>query len=155
MSYEKVHDVIIVGAGPCGLAVAARLKEDTPSAIFTDEEHNRYHWIQKHANKTSRKSAKNAKVKSANQPCNHPSILVLDESGTDWMSHWNKLFNVLKIEHLRSPMFFHLDPRDRDGLLAFAYEHGRQNDTVEIPGCVGREISKHKRKQRTAKRPKG
>ena len=32
-----IYDVIIVGAGPCGLAVAARLRERTPSALFTDD----------------------------------------------------------------------------------------------------------------------
>lgn len=44
-----VHDVLIVGAGPGGLAVAARLREPTPSAVFTDAEHNRYQWVKKHS----------------------------------------------------------------------------------------------------------
>ena len=44
-----VHDVLIVGAGPAGLAVAARLREPTPSSIFTDAEHDRYQWIKKHS----------------------------------------------------------------------------------------------------------
>ncbi|KAK1139597.1 hypothetical protein N8T08_000601 [Aspergillus melleus] len=47
-SFPDLLDVIVVGAGPCGLAVAARLNEETPSAMFTDEEHQRYHWINKH-----------------------------------------------------------------------------------------------------------
>lgn len=44
-----IHDILIIGAGPAGLAVAARLREPTPSAVFTDAEHNRYQWIKKHS----------------------------------------------------------------------------------------------------------
>ena len=44
-----IHDVLIIGAGPAGLAVAARLREPTPSALFTDAEHNRYQWIKKYS----------------------------------------------------------------------------------------------------------
>ena len=44
-----VHDVLIVGAGPGGLAIAARLREPTPSAVFTDAEHNRYQWVKKYS----------------------------------------------------------------------------------------------------------
>ena len=44
-----VHDVLIVGAGPGGLAVAARLREPTPSAVFTDAEHDRYQWVNKYS----------------------------------------------------------------------------------------------------------
>ena len=44
-----VHHVLIVGAGPGGLAVAARLREPTPSAVFTDAEHNRDQWLKKHS----------------------------------------------------------------------------------------------------------
>jgi cation diffusion facilitator CzcD-associated flavoprotein CzcO len=36
-----IQDVLIIGGGPCGLAVAARLHESTPSALFTDSEHQR------------------------------------------------------------------------------------------------------------------
>jgi 2-polyprenyl-6-methoxyphenol hydroxylase-like FAD-dependent oxidoreductase len=40
-----IHDILIIGAGPCGLAVAARLHEHTSSALFTDTEHQRFHWL--------------------------------------------------------------------------------------------------------------
>ena len=49
MPTTVVHDVLIVGAGPGGLAVAARLREPTPSAVFTDAEHNRYQWVKKYS----------------------------------------------------------------------------------------------------------
>ena len=48
-------------------------------------------------------------------------------------------------------MFFHPCPRDRDGLLAFARETGRCDDCVEIANCVGKSMSKHRRKKKTAK----
>ena len=48
-------------------------------------------------------------------------------------------------------MFFHPCPRDRDGLLAFAQETGRCGECVEIANCVGKSMSKHRRKKRTAK----
>ncbi|KAK7526811.1 FAD binding domain-containing protein [Phyllosticta citriasiana] len=146
---STVHDVIIVGAGPCGLAVAARLCEHTPSAIFTDEEHQRYHWIKKHGARMSIKDRKNGKVKMATPRLGRQySTLVLDATGDQWMSRWNRLFKTYDISHLRSPMFFHVDPGDRDGLLAYAHEQGREGELDEIRDCVGKEISKHQRKKR-------
>ena len=53
-----VHGVTIIGAGPCSLAVAARLCEHTPSVIFTDGEHQRYHRVKKHNGRMSIKHKK-------------------------------------------------------------------------------------------------
>jgi hypothetical protein len=75
------------------------------------------------------------------------STLVLDSSGSQWMARWNRAFKALKIDHLRSPMFFHIDPADRDGLLAYTRETGRERELYELSGCVGQELSKHKRKK--------
>ena len=44
-------------------------------------------------------------------------------------------------------MFFHPDPGDRDSLLAFAHAEERTAELVEIGGCVGKEVSKHKIKK--------
>ena len=76
---------------------------------------------------------------------------VVDSSGCDWLNSWTMNFAALGISHLRSPMFFHPCPRDRDGLLAFARETGRCDDCVEIANCVGKSMSKHRRKRKTAK----
>ncbi|KAJ8611752.1 hypothetical protein MRB53_037759 [Persea americana] len=149
-----VYDVVVVGAGPCGLAVAARLKERTPSALFTDEEHDRYHWINRHAKQASIKNKKTGQIKPGKQDKasdTSPSILVLDSSGDGWMTKWNRLFEELEITHLRSPMFFHPDPHDRDGLLAYAHAQGRDCECIEIAGCVGKELSKHQTKKRRKK----
>lgn len=81
---------------------------------------------------------------------------VLDSSGSGWLKSWRANFAALDISHLRSPMFFHPSPQDRDGLLAFAHETGRYGDCVEIANCVQKSMSKHRRKKRTAKgRPIG
>lgn len=182
-----IHDVIIIGAGPCGLAVAARMHEETPSAMFTDEEHQRYHWIKKHTGRMrlvqAGRSKSNAvrtekwtrglnstepereRRESTGSASSVPSLssssssststsaaslstLVLDGSGEQWMQRWHDGFRVLEIQQLRSPMFFHVDPSDRDGMLAYTQETEREEDLWEISGCVGKEMSKHKKKKR-------
>ncbi|CAO1600557.1 hypothetical protein XANCAGTX0491_004240 [Xanthoria calcicola] len=148
-----MHDILIIGAGPAGLAVAARLREPTPSAVFTDAEHNRYQWIQKHSGRMNlrprRHGAQRSKC-SNDDTTSSLDIQVLDSSGPGWLHSWKANFAALGISHLRSPMFFHPCPRDRDGLLAFAQENGRCGECVEIENCVGKSMSKHRRKKKVA-----
>lgn len=186
-SESEIRDVIIIGAGPCGLAVAARIHEETPSAMFTDEEHQRYHWIKKHTGRMNLVQARHSKINGVKAekwnggrkcPCDQetnsqrrastdsvssvPSLssststssndsistVVLDGTGDQWMTRWNNAFRALEIKQLRSPMFFHVDPGDRDGMLAYTQETGREEDLWEISGCVGKEMSKHKKKKK-------
>ncbi|RAK76270.1 FAD binding domain protein [Aspergillus fijiensis CBS 313.89] len=211
MTTPPIHSVLIIGAGPCGLAVAARLREETPSAMFTDDEHQRYHWINKHrgrmalvqaharrrrgvrAERYGRVRASSGSASEDGGGSSGPvpgltssgssissssslsgsertsvaddddddedglesmSTLVLDGSGPRWMEKWNRAFRTLEIEQLRSPMFFHVDPRDRDGMLAYTQEKDRLGDLWEISGCVGKELSKHRRKKLRAGRGK-
>jgi hypothetical protein len=74
-------------------------------------------------------------------------MIVLDAHSSGWMSAWREKFQSLQIDHLRSPLFFHPDPRDRDGLLAFAHFNQRSEELEEIQNVVGKEISKHRAKQ--------
>ncbi|KAH6681793.1 hypothetical protein B0J14DRAFT_223002 [Halenospora varia] len=152
-----IHDVIIVGAGTCGLAVAARLCEATPSSLFSESEHQRYHWMK--ASSSSKRSSKLTRTsrRSNTAPDRLLSgpgisckldIAVLDETSGQWMGAWNDKFEKLDISHLRSPMFFHPDPRDRDGLLEFVYREGREGELREIAGVVGKGLSKHQRKKK-------
>ncbi|KAJ2977714.1 hypothetical protein NQ176_g4214 [Zarea fungicola] len=148
MAENEVYDVVIIGGGPCGLATAARLREQTPAALFTDEEHRRFRWIGKHGNRVSIKHTKSGKVKTR-QPSAGPgyNMLALDATSDQWLGRWHYLFNTFEISHLRSPMLWHADPFDRDSLLAYTYENQRQDELVEIRNCVGKEVSKHGKKK--------
>ncbi|KAG0652152.1 hypothetical protein D0Z07_1301 [Hyphodiscus hymeniophilus] len=151
-----IHDIIVIGAGPCGLALAARLREHTPSALFTDSEHQRYHWMKASTTskrtkpvRTSRRSRtdRDRLLQGPSPSKSTIDMAVLDAQSSTWMSSWNSKFSNLRISHLRSPMFFHPDPSDRDGLLSFTYREAREKELREIQGVVGKSLSKHQRKQ--------
>ncbi|KAG5982186.1 hypothetical protein E4U55_002204 [Claviceps digitariae] len=148
MADNNVYDVIIVGAGPCGLAAAARLREHTPAALFTDEEHRRFHWINKYGKNVSLKHVRSGKLSTPRRRIKPEyKMMVLDSSDDKWLGRWKELFSLYDISHLRSPMLWHVDPLDRDSLLAHAYSENRENELVEIRNCVGKEISKHAKKK--------
>ncbi|KAM3554168.1 hypothetical protein MY1884_006289 [Beauveria asiatica] len=148
MAEQVIYDVIIIGGGVCGLAMAARLREQTPSALFTDEEHRRFRWIGRHGNRVSLKQTKSGKIKTRQSRTGAGyNMMVLDSTSDQWLARWHYLFHTYEISHLRSPMLWHADPFDRDSLLAYAYENNREDELVEIRNCVGKEVSKHGHKK--------
>jgi cation diffusion facilitator CzcD-associated flavoprotein CzcO len=107
------YDVVVVGAGPQGLAVVARLLENMPDT-FNDHESVLKTWY-----RTEKKPIHK----------NQLNILVIDPHG-GWMGNWKRLFQSLAIQYLRSPFLFHVDPFDTSALLAFAEEQGRQDEIL-------------------------
>lgn len=114
-------------------------REQTPPAIFTAEEHRRYHWIRKHGNKVTVKHVKSGRV----LPCHTDSktkdlkMAILDADGDEWLSRWKRLFATYDVKHLGSRMLWHVDPRDRDSPAV----------GTDSRYCW-EEISKHLRKKR-------
>lgn len=71
---------------------------------------------------------------------------MLDRTGNEWMGRWKNYFEGLRIENLRSPMWFHPSPVEVDGLVGFVAKERRERELVVIEGVVGKELSKHARK---------
>ncbi|CAH2351729.1 hypothetical protein CLIB1423_04S04632 [[Candida] railenensis] len=153
-------EVIVVGGGTCGLAVTSRLCEDSPGSIYTEDEHQRFHWLKQRGSKvnlinrnvSSKKNYKLPSLFSAYKPSKKYSpheILVLDATSDNWLGQWDHQFATCSIPYLRSPMFFHPDPVNVDGLVSFAYLTRREGsrDLMEIDNVVGKEYSKHKQKK--------
>lgn len=148
------HSLLIIGAGPHALAVASRLAEDRPSALYSDLEHARLSWLRRDA---EGKKAKRTNVKGGDAarklvpivtlPKARNDVKVLDSSSSSWLGRWDGFFKGLGITHLRSPMFFHPSPAEVDALVAYAHREGREEELVAIDGVVGREKSKHARKK--------
>ncbi|KAG9251948.1 uncharacterized protein F5Z01DRAFT_626645 [Emericellopsis atlantica] len=146
---DEVLDVLIVGSGPCGLAISARLCERAPAATHTDEEHRRWRWLKQYGSKVALKQTKSGKEKpSKNTPRADYKMMVIDAEGDTWLNRWKRLFSAYAIKHLRSPMLWHVDPLDRDAMLGHAYRTGMDKDLVEIKNCVGAEVSKHQKKKK-------
>ncbi|KAL8292269.1 hypothetical protein RQP46_001735 [Phenoliferia psychrophenolica] len=159
-SHASSKHVLIIGAGPHALAVAARLREARPAALFTDLEHARLAWLHTCRERDRGKritvkghwSARKLVPSKAAAPKTGDDIKVLDSSAGGWLGKWDAYFRELGISHLRSPMFFHPSPSDTDALVAFARREGREGELVAIPGVVGKEKSKHARKKQVRRK---
>lgn len=190
---KAYFDVVVIGAGPAALTFVTRLLEDRPAALYLEDERRHLHWLQRKNHtapllKTRKPGSSSDRViktgKGEVKPCPRQStmrVLVVDKLGDGWLGQWNRNFKMYEIPYLRSPMFFHPDPADLDGLLEYAVQTDRavsgphtyvcdslcngiahtrtrsrsakkaalhqRPDLLEVPGVVGREVSKHKWKQ--------
>ncbi|KAF8679931.1 fad binding domain protein [Rhizoctonia solani] len=181
ISASSFFDLVVMGAGPAGLALVSRILESRPAALYTDQEHVYLHWLQRSRNPSLLKTRKRGAgsdwvvvdgASSEKSGCycgGRMRILVLDKLGEGWMTNWNRHFEAFNITHLRSPLFWHPGPADLDALITFAERKGRSKsgpptvlysqtrstsprpELIEIPGCVGAEISKHKRTSRRSR----
>lgn len=144
---DSLFEVSIVGGGTCGLAVAARLCEATPGSIFTEDEHQRFLWLKQRGHNLGHVSRNGQRsTKSHQGKLNAADIVVLDLVSDSFLQQWHRQFASCQIPHLRSPMFFHPDPVDVDGMVIFADRERRFSDLKEIPNVVGKEYSKHQQR---------
>jgi len=161
---DDFHNVLIIGGGPHGLALAARLAESHPDALFTDFEHTRLAWLRREGGGGARAAkriavkghwARRRLVPSEVAPTaalagdrRAGMVKVLDATSDRWLSRWDSFFTGLRITHLRSPMFFQPSPATADAMVAFAQRQGREDELKPIEGVVGKERSKHWKKKR-------
>lgn len=144
---DSFYPVIVVGGGTCGLAVTARLCEPFPGSLYTEDEHQRFHWLNQRGHKVSLIGRSLYKRENYFKP---EDILVLDAHGDKFVSAWDLQFAACQIPFLRSPMFFHVDPVDVDALVCFS--HDKQDQLMEVKNVVGKEFLKHQAKRMQKKK---
>ena len=117
---EEAYDVVVVGAGPAGLATLSALQESYSLDILNDSQ---IHKMYKSAGRRQQGST-SSKMKR---------VCVIDPSGS-WMTAWKSNFSKLGIQYLRSPAMAHPDAFDQHALLAYSVEKGQKIDLQES-GC--------------------
>lgn len=156
ISSDEFFEVIIVGGGTCGLAVALRLCEDAPGLIYTEDEHQRFHWLKRRGNRvgTFHRGMNKKRPYVLPSKLTLKNILVLDAIADLFLGGWDNQFQLCQIPFLRLPMFFHPDPVNIDGMITYAHQNHREKDLMEITNVVGKEYLKHQMKRTMKKKKK-
>lgn len=115
---ESSH-IVIIGGGPHALAALSALHERSLS--FPE-----YNTDQAFATRVGFGSMKKT-----------GSVSVIDP-GQQFIETWNKRFEVLEIQHLRSPAFAHPAAYEPTALLNFAVREGREREIINVPECCKR-----------------
>mmetsp|Transcript_39904 Transcript_39904/g.85156 ORF Transcript_39904/g.85156 Transcript_39904/m.85156 type:complete len:527 (-) Transcript_39904:218-1798(-) len=111
--------VLIVGGGPHALAVLSALHERT----LAFSEYMTPSSFEHHVGSASLKRV--------------GSVCIIDP-GADFMEGWHKRFELLGIEHLRSPAFAHPAAFEPQALMDFAVLHGREAELIDVPAFTQR-----------------
>eukprot|EP00931_Biecheleriopsis_adriatica_P094503 TRINITY_DN68147_c0_g1_i1.p1 TRINITY_DN68147_c0_g1~~TRINITY_DN68147_c0_g1_i1.p1 ORF type:complete len:462 (+),score=68.95 TRINITY_DN68147_c0_g1_i1:53-1438(+) len=115
-AFPDAVDVLIIGAGPHGLAMASRLllgDEAMVDVIAPQESYVRKpSEVRAHLNKTRRLK---------------PNQLAVVDTGGVWMKRWSNQFRALGIEFLRSNEMMHPDAFDHSTLAVWAHRNKRND----------------------------
>lgn len=113
---ERFADLIIVGSGPAALALAVRLSESAPAALYTDAEHARLAWLRQRSPGGCRIRKRQPRLvnKAAPPTPDRGTIIALNDSSDRWLDRWRTGFDQLGIASLRSPLHFHPGADDVD-----------------------------------------
>ncbi|CEH16118.1 hypothetical protein CBOM_05990 [Ceraceosorus bombacis] len=133
-------DLIVIGAGPASLALVARLLEERPAAIYTEDEHRHLHWLKKSGKAGNISRARTIKTRARGS---ERVISTADD-------------NLAKPSRAERRQRRRQDGETAESLHA---EHQRQvappgYSLREIANCVGKEISKHRIKSRQKRQGK-
>jgi hypothetical protein len=113
VKHSSSYDVCIIGSGPAGLACLSAIREPYSIDHMTEAQVQRaVHSLKLH---------------------HQLSVCVIDPE-PNWMNTWKTSFEHLNIQHLRSPTIAHPNLFDRNALLAFACQQGRESELYES-GC--------------------
>ena len=145
------YDLVVIGAGPHALALVTRLMELSPNSLISDNEHARLHQL--HSGKSHKRRGDRENMVSPlllETDISNKRILVIDKYGS-WMERWDRSFDAYSISHLRSPLFFHMDPSHPDALRAFAHQHNRCCELHDISHIVDENCKKCRRNKKKNK----